>query len=532
MIWAEIQRWDVPAFHVRVCEFLESFEETALLMMPRGHGKSTVLGVYNAWRYYVDPKYRILHQGDQDDTAYKMSRDVLAILERHPLTRKIKKESGEVQMWWVKGAIDPRNPSMQARGITSNVTSSRADEIQNDDVEVPRNIQSADAREKLRYRLTEQTHILVPGGKRLYVGTPHTHHSLYDEVKKAGAECMILRMFENHHRAESTDCISVKFRPEYVFVAIGAGGKLLEAGEHYTMTEMKSGEWQIMLLDKAVVVDVYSGCLWPERFTRSELSRRRRECRTLNEWDSQYMLMARPVGSVRLDPEKIEIYDHCIEYEEVNNSARMTLGGVQIVGLSVVVDPSSGKLNSDVSALALVLQDGNGKRYWHRALPLTGEVAEFGDDGKTITGGQVIDICDVVKQFHVGRVSVETNGIGAFMPAVLKAALKQRGLVCGVGEDHNAGNKNKRILEAFEPLILSSMIAMSRQVADSPAYNQMLEFNPSTTSNEDDYIDAAAQAIIKTPERIQSISSFQIKNSSMANNWQPMSGTFEVQVDY
>jgi len=532
MIWADVQRWEVPAFHIRVCEFLESFTETALLMMPRGHAKSTILGVYNAWRYYVNPEYRILHQGDQDDTAYKMSRDVLAILERHPLTRKIKKESGEVQMWWVKGSKDPRNPSMQARGITSNVTSSRADEIQNDDVEVPRNIQSADAREKLRYRLTEQTHILVPGGRRLYVGTPHTHQSLYDEVKRAGADCMVLRMFENYHRADSTDCISVPFKPEFVFTAIGSGGRLLDAGEHYTQTEMKDGTWQVMLLEKAVVVDVYAGCLWPERFTRTELSRRRKECRTLNEWDSQYMLMARPIGNVRLDPERIEVYDHDIEYEVVNNSARMTLGGVQIVGLSLVIDPASGKLKSDVSALALVLQDGNGKRYWHRALPLVGEVAEFGADGKTITGGQVVTICDVVEQFHVGRVCIETNGIGGFMPAVLKAAFKQRGIVCGVGEDHNAGNKNKRILEAFEPLILSQMVAMSRQVSDSPAYNELLEFNPAATSNDDDYIDSAAQAISKTPERIQAVSSFRITNGKQVNNWQPIGGTYDVQVDY
>ena len=38
------------------------------------------------------------------------------------------------------GATDERNPSMQAAGILSNITSSRADEVQNDDVEVPRNI--------------------------------------------------------------------------------------------------------------------------------------------------------------------------------------------------------------------------------------------------------------------------------------------------------------------------------------------------------------------------------------------------------
>ena len=61
--------------------------------------------------------------------------------------------------------------------------------VQNDDVEVPRNIKTPEAREALRYRLGEQTHILVPGGSKLYVGTPHTHDSLYDEMERLGADC-------------------------------------------------------------------------------------------------------------------------------------------------------------------------------------------------------------------------------------------------------------------------------------------------------------------------------------------------------
>lgn len=63
---------------------------------------------------------------------------------------------GTVEQWWVNGSLDMRNGSMYAKGILSNVTSARADECQNDDVEVPRNIQTPEAREKLRYRLGEQ----------------------------------------------------------------------------------------------------------------------------------------------------------------------------------------------------------------------------------------------------------------------------------------------------------------------------------------------------------------------------------------
>jgi hypothetical protein len=66
-------------------------------------------------------------------------------------------------------------------------------------------------------------------------------------------------------------------------------------------------------------------------------------------------------------------------------------------------------------------------------------------------------------------------------------------------------------------------------VAGSPAYTELLEFNPSATSNNDDYIDSGAKAIAATPERVQS---FGILNARQAQNWNPRSGVFDVQADY
>ena len=171
-MWADERRWEVPDIHWQAVHWLEHRGKLAVLRCFRGFGKSTLLALYNAWRYYGDQSYRILHQGDQDKTAYKTSRDTKAVLMRHPLTRDdFKAIRGESSFWWVPNANDERNPSMQAAGITSTITSSRCDEAQNDDVEVPRNIQNPEAREKMRYRLGEQTHCMVPGARQLYIGT-------------------------------------------------------------------------------------------------------------------------------------------------------------------------------------------------------------------------------------------------------------------------------------------------------------------------------------------------------------------------
>lgn len=529
-MWANRMGWEVPALHVRVCLWLEYCGVLALLMLPRGHAKSTILEIYNAWRYYLSSSYRILHQSESDGTALKTSRGTQNVLRHHPLTRGMLPDGqGTVEQWWVNGAfdIDPRNASMYAKGILSNVTSSRADEIQNDDIEVPRNIGTPEAREKLRYRLGEQVHIAVPGARRLFVGTPHTHDSIYEDIRRLGADALVIRMFEHEHRIECADKTryALPFIPEFVFSGIGEGALMLRAGIHYRM------EGKTMVLTRAdnSLIDCYAGAAWPERFHGEELEKRRRETRTLNEWDSQYQLHAKPVTDIRLDPERIIPYDLMPRVTFANNTTGMWLGTQQIVGASARWDPSSGKLNSDVSAFAALLQDAAGTRYLHRVCALTGEVAEFAPDGKKIVGGQVWQLCDEIEALSLPRITVENNGIGQFAPAILRAALKQRNLRCAVVEATSTGNKNKRMLEAWEPLLMSrGQIWAHVDVLTGPLWNQMRDWNPSSSSQPDDYIDVSAAAIADTPERFKAVAAKGgIPHAAGNHDWRPEAGTFD-----
>jgi hypothetical protein len=528
-LWAEYQGWDVPDFHYTMADWLENRGDLGVLKVFRGAAKSTHLAVYNAWRYYRNPQYRILHQGDQDGTAYKTARDTKHVIQRHPLTRHMGETEGEVSFWWVPGATDQRNPSMQAAGILSNITSSRADEIQNDDVEVPRNIATPEAREKLRYRLGEQIHILVPGGRRLFVGTPHTHDSIYDEQGRLGADVLRIPLFQHEHRIENATRARYKlpFRPEYVFAGIGEFAALLKPGLDYRV----EGNELVFAKPPARVVDCYAGCAWPERFTPEEMAKRRRQCRTLNEWDSQYQLHSKPVSEVRLNPDRIIRYAVEPEIRRANGAVSMWLGKARIAGMACRWDPSSGKLKSDVSAVAMVLQDEHGCRYLHRTPRLTGDVAEFAEDGKTITGGQVWQLCDLIEQYAVPRVVVETNGIGAFAPAVLKACLKQRKLLCGVKEEQAVINKNRRILEAYEGILTSNMLWAHAEVLDGPFFDQLRDFNPAEKDQKDDYIDAGAGAITDTPERLRAVPDRTLAERG-GGDWRPDGGVHEVEVEF
>ncbi len=528
IMWAERMGWDVPDCHYRACHWLEHRGDLAVLRCFRGFGKSTILAVYNAWRYYRDRQYRILHQSEADGTAYKTSRDTQNVLRNHPLTRGMLPDGqGTVEQWWVNGSLDMRNGSMYAKGILSNVTSARADECQNDDVEVPRNIQTPEAREKLRYRLGEQTHILVPGGRKLFIGTPHTHDSLYDEVEAMGADCLTIKLFEKEHRIDEKQATArsyaLPFRPEYVFVGIHIGARLLAEGVDYqlTATGITFAE------PPGTTVDCYAECAWPERFTPAEMEKRRQETRTVNEWDSQYQLHSKPIGESRLDPERIREYNVQPEIRYANRTASMWLGSQQIVGAVAWWDVATGKAKADASAFSLVLTDSRGHLYWHVCQELVGDLAEF-DERDKITGGQVVQIRELVIRYQIPQVVVEVNGPGSFAGKLLRQALKGTG--CGVREEFTITNKQKRILDAFEAPLSSRFLWAHSDVLDGPAYDQMRDFNPAVTNQPDDFIDSGAGAISETPVRIGKLVGK--PTAQGREDWQPSDGDHEVAVDY
>lgn len=540
----ERRAWDMPTVHVRVYDWLERTDGTRnrVLRVFRGAGKSTILGVRNAWKFRQVPGHQLLVQGADDDLTDDISRDTLAIIRGNALTQGLLQEPAGVRHWWTNEgfALTARTPQLRGRGILSRVTGNRADEVQNDDVEVLKNVETAEARSKLRKRLSEQSFILKPGGSKLWVGTPHTHESIYDDLIEAGAEVLHIPLFEGQTRFEAGDrprtvldfTGAVRADGVWVFVGIGKAAQLLEPGKDYTV----KGQRVTLKKPTAALVDVCTGNAWPERFNRAEMLERRRECATVNYWDQQYQLEAKPLTESRLNPDRLVPYEVEPTWRRINGTHTMWLGGVQIVGAACRWDPSSGKLKSDVSAVAVVLQDGSGRRYLHRVVQLTGEVVRFGEDSKTVTGGQVHQLCDVVAELQLPRVTIETNGIGGFSPAVLKGALKQRRLICGVAEQHSTGNKNRRILESLEPLLQSEdQLWAHTSVLDGPLPAQMRDWNPAITEQPDDYLDASAGACAEAPERVlRAIAPREevgIPTPTGSESWRPNSGVHNVEVE-
>jgi hypothetical protein len=530
VMWSNLRGWKVPDLHVRICLWLENCTDPVrVLKVFRGAAKSTIFAVYKAWRLYRDRTIRNQIWAADDKTATRLTRDTLAVLRRHPLCAGMLPPKPGEKFFWVTGSTDFRNPSMEANGVLSNATGSRADAIDFDDIEVPKNIRKPEARESLRSRIDDSTHILVPGGQNTYIGTPHTHDSIYDEQIQGGAAVLEIPLFEHAVRYEATDerkdyTFNFKVADDglYVFVGIGKFARLLVEGWDYKV----KGKTVVFAEPPQAVLDIYTGCAWPERFDRADLETRRKKTRTLNGWDSQYQLHAKPSHEMRLDPDRIIEYDVEPQIIHANGGVRMMLGQVQIVGAKCWWDCSLGKVKSDTSALALVFTDAQGRLYWHRAVGLTGDLEELDAKGKLI-GGQCKQAKDLIVKFQLGQLTIETNGPGGFVPAIMRKHLKGTG--CGVKEYFTTENKQEKILDAFEAPLSSKFLWAHSSVLAGPAWDEMRDFNPAEKNQPDDYIDSAAGAIKETPVRIGKFIADEPQHMNPVT-WRPNEGVYEVEL--
>lgn len=181
---------NTPEHHRRILSFLfdvwSGVPNRGLLMAFRHSGKSTVLGIFAACVLYLRPQTRILILSAENTLATRMVSHIKHILENHPMCTDMvpqnKKEwaSGRIT---INRPIGIREPSVVCQGVYGNITGMRADLIICDDVEVPNTSNTPSKRENLRERLRELDFILSPNGTMIYIGTPHTHDTIYKTDK-------------------------------------------------------------------------------------------------------------------------------------------------------------------------------------------------------------------------------------------------------------------------------------------------------------------------------------------------------------
>lgn len=446
-IWNQIQKLSIPRHHVKMARFLSDLwlkaeHKWGLLMAFRNSGKSTLVGLFCAWALFINPNVRILVLSADHGLAKKMVRNIKKILEQHPLTRSLipeKKDEWASDRFTVCRTQNLRDPSVLGRGLLANMTGCRADIIICDDVEVPKTSDTSLKRRDLRQKLSELDYILTPGGLMLYIGTPHTRQTIYDTTSEG-----FLRDFH---------------------------------------------------ILKIPILNTKGQSNWPERFPLEQIQAIRVRSGPA-KFLSQMMLEATSLEKARLNPDFIHFYTDELEYSECNGQAVLKLGKVALRSVSCFWDPSfASSEKQDNSVIACVFSDEAGHYYVHRILYLN---VPQGCESAT---WQCQKVADFVRQYFIPAVHLETNGLGKFLPAVLRRIINQNRIPCAVLEEISKRNKAERILAAFDAPLANGALFMHESVKKTPFLEQMREWRENT-SVKDDGLDAVAGCLLNEPVRL------------------------------
>ncbi len=452
VMWNQQQRQSTPGLHLKIARWLEARytkTETRLLLMAfRSAGKSTIVGLFCAWLLYIKPELRIMVIAADMLLARKMVRNVKRIIERHTLTPHLKPDAPDqwgTDRFTIKRELELRDPSMLARGLNANFTGSRADIVICDDVEVPNTADSADKREELRAKLMEIDYVLASGGTQLYVGTPHSFDTIYTTKQ----------------RAELPD--SAPFLRSF---------KTLKIPIH----------------------NQHGVSSWPERFSNEDIERLKIHTGP-NRFRSQMMLEPVNITQGRLEWQSLQRYSHTLEMAKELGS--LYLGDRELVSGSSWWDPAFGSTQGDGSVFAAAFTDKNGQIYLHKVEYIKTTKASPEDEATQ----QCKIVASLIKALYLPSVAIEINGIGRFLPAILRRELMALRVPASVLEVSSRKAKDIRILEAFDAPLAGRILHAHETVFSSRFFNEMQDWRPGANTS-DDGLDAVAGAISLEPVRL------------------------------
>jgi len=173
----------------QICDALVAGDSLLSLQAFRGIGKSHLASLYCLWKGYWNHEVKILIVSATSKRAaefVKFCRDTINLC---PFLHHMKPGKSQRDLSYsfdFSDCLPSQTPSIEAKGITSQITGSRANIIIADDLEVSINSLSAEAREKLESLSREFVSILMPEGNTIYLGTPHSSSSIYNRLPGLG----------------------------------------------------------------------------------------------------------------------------------------------------------------------------------------------------------------------------------------------------------------------------------------------------------------------------------------------------------
>lgn len=414
----------------------------------RGVAKSFISCAFCVWSLWRDPQLKIeivSASKDRADANAVFIRNIIRTIDflEHLLPRKGQRDTQN--QFDVGEAVPDISPSVKSVGITGQITGSRADILLADDVEIPNNSGTQVQRDKLGEAVKEFDAIIKPDGNIIYLGTPQNEMSLYNELQQRGYHTRIWTVMYPETGAE---------REFY-------GDRLakLIADRYDSNPELWAGK----------PTD-------PKRFNEEEIYKRRLSygkagfalqfMLNTNLSDvEKYPLKVADLIVSSLDPNEASIsYSWSNErtnrladlpcvalkgdyYHEPNSRSTETL---HYTGCVMAVDPSG--RGEDETAYSVV-------KYLNGYL----FVVEVGGYREGYSDGVMQQLANKAKYHGVNEIVIEGNfGDGMFTKLFTPVVIRTH--PCAISEVKNYTQKEARIIDTLEPVMMRHKLIVNTQV--------------------------------------------------------------------
>lgn len=414
----------------------------------RGVAKSFISCAFCVWSLWRDPQLKIeivSASKDRADANAVFIRNIIRTIDflEHLLPRKGQRDTQN--QFDVGEAVPDISPSVKSVGITGQITGSRADILLADDVEIPNNSGTQVQRDKLGEAVKEFDAIIKPEGNIIYLGTPQNEMSLYNELQQRGYHTRIWTVMYPETGAEREfygDRLAKLIADRYdsnpeLWAGKPTDPKRFNEEEIYKrrLSYGKAGFALQFMLNTNLsdvekyplkVADLIVSSLDPE------------EASLTYSWSNERMHRLADVPCVALKGDY---------YHEPNSRSTETL---HYTGCVMAVDPSG--RGEDETAYAVV-------KYLNGYL----FVVEVGGYREGYSDGVMQQLANKAKYHGVNEIVIEGNfGDGMFTKLFTPVVIRTH--PCAISEVKNYSQKEARIIDTLEPVMMRHKLIVNTQV--------------------------------------------------------------------
>lgn len=185
-----------------IADYLQNAPRRAVIQAFRGIGKSWICSAFVCWNLLRNPNLKFLVVSASKTRADDFSTFTKRLITEMDILKHLAPRAdqrGSNVSFDVAPAKAAHSPSVKSVGITGQLTGSRADFIISDDCESLNNSLTQSMRDKLTDNVKEFEAVLSPNGKIIFLGTPQSDMSIYNDLPTRGYNTRVwtARMPEN-----------------------------------------------------------------------------------------------------------------------------------------------------------------------------------------------------------------------------------------------------------------------------------------------------------------------------------------------